>query len=577
MKCNNCGTEFDEGIFCPECGLKVMDSDETARNIVTKSSKKQEVKPESQKDKIAVEGKRNMSRSTKWKWPIIIMSIIIISVLGLLMFSSDDSSSKEELIQFVQNGYLGNYDTVTIKDVLEYVYGVGEWDAGEATDGKRNIVEYREKDIALQFSIDIGESETFQVSGIDAVDFDSSNGAAYDLKVYLDEMYRLYAEAYPESGLYIDVTTSNDTLEGHIGPVKLVEKDEKKVEETNLKKELSAYVDYTEDELLAELGYRSNEYNCYPNESHMNFAFIDGKMNMIMISSPEDVGYTVCGVSLQDSLEEADVLLINNGFYNEGSYETAEGSIVAYVEDSTGYSFSIQTNKKGVITTIIYILDSDDSVDVEIDTENESYAEKSEVDLQEWIDEYIRDAGPCCYLNVWSVDETGVWFAAGIGNSGYLSYRDLRDCNAEWIDDITAVYDDGGGNIIKLSFGDTGVIVEEERENDNETLSIAGSYIKLDNTDLNNCGFVLEDSNLRIISEKDLENLGPLECKIARNEIYARHGRMFVDEQLQNYFESCDWYNGTISAESFELDLLSDVERENAEFISSYEQKMGYK
>ena len=131
MKCNNCGTEFDEGIFCPECGLKVMDSDETARNIVTKSSKKQEVKPESQKDKIAVEGKRNMSRSTKWKWPIIIMSIIIISVLGLLMFSSDDSSSKEELIQFVQNGYLGNYDTVTIKDVLEYVYGVGEWDAGE--------------------------------------------------------------------------------------------------------------------------------------------------------------------------------------------------------------------------------------------------------------------------------------------------------------------------------------------------------------------------------------------------------------------------------------------------------------
>ena len=171
----------------------------------------------------------------------------------------------------------------------------------------------------------------------------------------------------------------------------------------------------------------------------------------------------------------------------------------------------------------------------------------------------------------------GYWFAAGIGNSGYLSYRDLRDCNAEWIDDITAVYDDGGGNIIKLSFGDTGVIVEEERENDNETLSIAGSYIKLDNTDLNNCGFVLEDSNLRIISEKDLENLGPLECKIARNEIYARHGRMFVDEQLQNYFESCDWYNGTISAESFELDLLSDVERENAEFISSYEQKMGYK
>lgn len=27
MKCNNCGTFFKEGIFCPECGMKVIDED----------------------------------------------------------------------------------------------------------------------------------------------------------------------------------------------------------------------------------------------------------------------------------------------------------------------------------------------------------------------------------------------------------------------------------------------------------------------------------------------------------------------------------------------------------------------
>ena len=33
MKCRNCGTEFDEGIFCPECGTKVVESDNESENI----------------------------------------------------------------------------------------------------------------------------------------------------------------------------------------------------------------------------------------------------------------------------------------------------------------------------------------------------------------------------------------------------------------------------------------------------------------------------------------------------------------------------------------------------------------
>lgn len=47
------------------------------------------------------------------------------------------------------------------------------------------------------------------------------------------------------------------------------------------------------------------------------------------------------------------------------------------------------------------------------------------------------------------------------------------------------------------------------------------------------------DSNVRYLTDADLESFSKEDCKIARNEIYARHGRKFNDEFLQEYFNSC--------------------------------------
>ena len=65
---------------------------------------------------------------------------------------------------------------------------------------------------------------------------------------------------------------------------------------------------------------------------------------------------------------------------------------------------------------------------------------------------------------------------------------------------------------------------------------------------------------------------------MARNEIYARHGRLFIDEELQNYFDSCSWYEGYIEPEDFdEKSELSKCERKNAKLILKYEKKKGYR
>ncbi len=89
--------------------------------------------------------------------------------------------------------------------------------------------------------------------------------------------------------------------------------------------------------------------------------------------------------------------------------------------------------------------------------------------------------------------------------------------------------------------------------------------------------YILPHSQNSHITEADLAGLSKDECRIARNEIYARHGRLFSDAQLQSYFNSKPWYNGYWSPEDFSDGLLSQVEKDNLDVIAQYETKMGWR
>ena len=65
--------------------------------------------------------------------------------------------------------------------------------------------------------------------------------------------------------------------------------------------------------------------------------------------------------------------------------------------------------------------------------------------------------------------------------------------------------------------------------------------------------YILEGSDSRYITEKEVENLSEAERRLAKNEIYARHGRMFDSADLQDYFESKSWYKGTVQPSDFDL------------------------
>ena len=82
--------------------------------------------------------------------------------------------------------------------------------------------------------------------------------------------------------------------------------------------------------------------------------------------------------------------------------------------------------------------------------------------------------------------------------------------------------------------------------------------------------YILPDTNARVISESELIGLTPWQLKVARNEIYARHGREFVHKDLQCYFAKKSWYGiDPLYSES----ALSTTENRNVAIILAYEEK----
>lgn len=66
-------------------------------------------------------------------------------------------------------------------------------------------------------------------------------------------------------------------------------------------------------------------------------------------------------------------------------------------------------------------------------------------------------------------------------------------------------------------------------------------------------------------------------CRLARNGIYARMGRIFRDETLTAYFMQFDWYVPTISPDDFSESMLNEYQIANRDLIVQYENEQGFR
>ena len=91
--------------------------------------------------------------------------------------------------------------------------------------------------------------------------------------------------------------------------------------------------------------------------------------------------------------------------------------------------------------------------------------------------------------------------------------------------------------------------------------------------------YVIPDSSSRYLGDADLEGLSDFEILLARNEIYAKHGRKFNNEELNAYFSSKSWYQPVVDGNDFTEEYASQVFNEyemgNIAFIAEYERAHG--
>jgi hypothetical protein len=77
----------------------------------------------------------------------------------------------------------------------------------------------------------------------------------------------------------------------------------------------------------------------------------------------------------------------------------------------------------------------------------------------------------------------------------------------------------------------------------------------------------------RYLSSTDLGGYSNWELSIARNEIYARHGRRFRNADLQRYFDAQPWYRPSYGPDEFPDAHLNAFEQYNANLILDYQSR----
>jgi flagellar basal body-associated protein FliL len=176
------------------------------------------------------------------------------------------------------------------------------------------------------------------------------------------------------------------------------------------------------------------------------------------------------------------------------------------------------------------------------------------------------------YLNLikekkWTITRQGT--SEGY-NSFYATFSDENftdelDITKYEMDDYTTIRHQISGENLKAD----GIYVPSSGSNSSSTSATTDSSEAT--STVSSGDYVISDSNTREISKSELISLTPWQLKVARNEIYARHGRPFVHKDLQCYFATKSWYS---EDPNYDVSSISYVENKNIATIQSYEQEI---
>lgn len=84
--------------------------------------------------------------------------------------------------------------------------------------------------------------------------------------------------------------------------------------------------------------------------------------------------------------------------------------------------------------------------------------------------------------------------------------------------------------------------------------------------------YILANSGTKLLTNDDIKGMSKHDLALARNEIYARHGRKFQTEEYSKYFSSKSWYSINPNYNYSDDDSnLNSIEIKNVQFILNAE------
>lgn len=89
--------------------------------------------------------------------------------------------------------------------------------------------------------------------------------------------------------------------------------------------------------------------------------------------------------------------------------------------------------------------------------------------------------------------------------------------------------------------------------------------------------YIFPNSDSEYLKKSDIKGMSAEEINFAKNELYARHGRIFKRKELQEYFESCSWYTPLYTAGEWDKYgdsiFFNKYEIKNRNFLAKWESK----
>ena len=85
--------------------------------------------------------------------------------------------------------------------------------------------------------------------------------------------------------------------------------------------------------------------------------------------------------------------------------------------------------------------------------------------------------------------------------------------------------------------------------------------------------YFFPESSSRYLTDDEVSVYSSQQLELAKNEIYARHGRQFVIQSIADYFNSKSWYQGTIDPDTFDAQqdsIFNEYETANIQKIDEW-------